>query len=300
MPKNPLRIVLLTLLLAGIVGGPPQPAHAGQEDEPSKVILVTVDDKPVYVDEFIRFLAQDATRVPLATTTEGKATLLKEMVARELLIAEMVEAGDAPPNATPKEARLALDEYLAAKLDVPETFPQEELRDYFEANRHEFGIPGSVRLSQIQIRVPSDATDAEREAARARADKAYRRLSAGEAFADVAKDMTENPERKGTDGDLGFVWREGNAWLESALAGISPGEFTEVLASPVGYDIILLVEEREPVYPEFEDAKEEVERRLRQDYYVSARDAYVKQLADKADIEIVANDIKEAYPNGLF
>jgi len=300
MPKNPLRLVLPTLLLAGIVGGPPQPAHAAQEHDPSKVILVTVDDKPVYVDEFIRFLAQDATRVPLATTTEGKATLLKEMVARDLLIAEMVEAGDAPPNATPKEARLALDVYLAAKLDVPETFPQEELRDYFEANRHEFGIPGSVRLSQIQVRVPSDATDAEREAARARADKAYRRLSAGEAFADVAKDMTENPERKGTDGDLGFVWREGNAWLESALVGIAPGEFTEVLASPVGYDIILLVEEREPVYPEFEDAKEEVERRLRQDYYVSAREAYVKQLADTADIEIVANDIKEAYPNGLF
>jgi len=300
MRKNSLRLVLPTLLLVGIVVGPPQSAHAGQEDEPSTVILVTVDEKPVYVDEFIRFLAQDATRVPLATTTEGKAALLKEMIARDLLIAEMVEAGAAPPNATPKQAQLALNEFLAAKLDVPETFTQQELRDYFEANRHEFGIPGSVRLSQIQIRLPSDATDAEREAARARADKAYRRLSAGEAFADVAKDMTENPERKGTDGDLGFVWREGNAWLESALTGISPGEFTEVLASPVGYDIILLVEEREPVYPEFEDAKAEVERRLRQDYYVSARDAYVKQLADKANIEIVANGIKEAYPNGLF
>ena len=157
-----------------------------------------------------------------------------------------------------------------------------------------------MRLSQIQIRVPSDASDAERLSARAKAEEAYRRLQAGEGFADVAKDMTENPERQGTDGDLGFVWREGNAWLENALADVSPGEFTQVLESPVGYDIILLVEEREPVYPEFDDVKSEVERHLRQKYYTSARDAFVKELAGKADIEIVAQDLREAYPNGLF
>lgn len=298
--RGTLRLLLPTLLVISMSFGVPQSTLADQEDQPSDIVLVKVDDKPITVDAFMRFLAQDAARVPLATTTEGKAKLLKEMVAVELLTAEAAEGGEISPNDTAKERQLALDEFLAAQLDGPKTVTHEKLRDYFWRNKHEFGIPGSVRLSQIQIRFPLDASGAERRAAKGRADEAYRRLRTGEPFDDVAKDMTENPERKGTDGDLGFVWREGNTWLEDALKGVSPGEFTKVLESPVGYDIIMLVEEREPVYPDFEDAKLEVERHLRHDFYVSARNAYLKELAAKADIEIVAEDLQEAYPNGLF
>lgn len=289
------------LLLTGLALAGPASLLAAGPDQRSEVILVKVDEEPITVDEFMRFLAQDASRVPLATTVEGKATLLKEMIAIELLTAEMAENGKrSSSDLEEKGPQAALADFLAVQLDVPETIAADELREYFEANKHEFGIPASVRLSQIQIRVPSDASDAERLSARAKAEEAYRRLQAGEGFADVAKDMTENPERQGTDGDLGFVWREGNAWLENALADVSPGEFTQVLESPVGYDIILLVEEREPVYPEFDDVKSEVERHLRQKYYTSARDAFVKELAGNADIEIVAQDLREAYPNGLF
>lgn len=292
--------LLLTLVLYGMALGACPGAIAAELQEPPGNILAKVDGEAITADDFMRFLARDASRVPMATTTRGKARLLKEMIARELLAAELVEEGNISPEVTGQDLQHALEEVLLVKLNVPSAIPEHELRAYFESNKHDFGIPGAVRLSQIQIRVASDASAAERQAAKARADEAYQRLLAGESFGTVAREMTENPERKGTDGDLGFVWREGNAWLESALAGVSPGEFTEVLESPVGYDIVLLVEERGPVYTDFDDAKAEVERELIEQHYNAALEAYVDDLAADAKIEIVATDLRKAYPNGLF
>ena len=67
------RLILSMLLLTGLALVGPASLLAAGPDQRSEVILVKVDEEPITVDEFMRFLAQDASRVPLATTVEGKA-----------------------------------------------------------------------------------------------------------------------------------------------------------------------------------------------------------------------------------
>jgi parvulin-like peptidyl-prolyl isomerase len=222
------------------------------------------------------------------------------MIAEQLIRADMISAGRVAEDADERSFIDAYKKLAEERFMFGAPISEEELRAHYDANREEFGIPASVRISQIQIRVPDAATPEQRAEARARAEEALKRLNSGEDFAAVAKDATENPQRKGTDGDIGFVWRYGNEWLESALEGLSVGEYTQVLESPVGYDIIRLTDERDAVITPYEQVTEDVREHFSKERMRTARDAYVGALAAKADIEVVVEDIKAEYPQGLF
>jgi parvulin-like peptidyl-prolyl isomerase len=262
--------------------------------------MATVDGREITVEQFMQFLAQDASRVPRATTVSGKAELLRDMIAGMMIKRDMVEKGLVDADVSPSEFGEAYAEFAAERFAPQAKITDERLRSYYEANRNDFGIPASVRLSQIQIHVPDDATAAEKEQARTRAEQALARLEQGEPFSAVAMEMTENPNEKGSDGDLGFVWREGNAWLERALEGLEVGEHTGVLESPVGYDIIKLTDERDSVITPFDQVKEHVRQQLVTELRTEARDQYVRSLAADAEIELVLSELKQEYPQGLF
>lgn len=299
-----LTVALVLAAFAGVARAEsPIPADASvdaNERSPRTVVMATVDGQDITVEEFMRFLAQDSSRVPRATTVQGKAELLRDMIAGMLIKRDMVEQGVVDADITPSEFAKAYADYATERFAPDGDITDSRLREYYEANRDDFGIPASVRLSQIQIHVPDDATAAEKEQARQRAEQAFERLEEGEPFSEVAADMTENPNEKGSDGDLGFVWREGNAWLERALDGLAVGEYSAVLESPVGFDIIMLTDERDSVITPFADAKEDVRKQLIAELRTQARDAYVQSLAAEAEIELVLDELEDAYPQGLF
>jgi parvulin-like peptidyl-prolyl isomerase len=248
----------------------------------------------------MQYLVQDSSRVPQATTAEGKGRILKELVASELVRQKMREEGWIDAGASAAEQQAAFEAFAAEKFPVPESPAEPALRAHYERNQHEFGIPAAVRLSQIQIRVPKDADAAQREAARGRAEEALARLENGEPFAEVAKDMTENPREAGSDGDLGFVWRDGDPWLDAALQGIEVGERTGILDSRVGFDILLLTDERPAVVPPFEQVRDEVAEHLRRERRESQKDEYVRALAKQTPVELALPELQAAFPEGLF
>jgi hypothetical protein len=262
--------------------------------------MARVGERDITVEQFMQFLTKNPGRVHEATTPEGKGQLLRTMVEAELMRQAMLDAGSITETSTPEEQQIAAAQLAAAKFPLPPVPDEDALRDYYERNKDMFGIPASVRLSQIQLRVPEGASEEEKAAVRARAEAVLARLEAGESFADLASALTENPREKGTDGDLGFVWRDGHEWLESALKGVQVGGHTAVLESPVGYDILLLSEEREAVITPFEQARESVAQRMQAEGQEKARQAYAASLAKSTNIELLVDDLKAAYPNGLF
>jgi hypothetical protein len=96
------------------------------------------------------------------------------------------------------------------------------------------------------------------------------------------------------------VTRYGAAWLEKALEGVAVGQHTGIVANPVGYDILLLTDQRDAVVTPFEEAREAVAKRMQDEAQTAARAAYVKQLASKTEITIELDELKGAYPNGIF
>ena len=290
-------LVSLTVSVSSVLAEAPAPA-ATEEETP--IVMVRVGDQDITVEQFMQFLSQNPTRVHEATTVEGKGLLLRTLVESELLRQAMVQAGLMVPGATAAEQKQAFDVFVKMQFPVPGRPDDAALQDYYDKNKDSFGIPASVRLSQIQLRVPEGASEEETVAVRARAEAALARLNAGEPFAEVAADLTENPRTKGTNGDLGFVWRKGSEWLEHALQGLAVGQHTGVLESPVGYDILMLTEEREAIITPFDEVRDRVAERMQADKQEIAKQAYLKSLAEKTPVVIVQDDLKAAFPNGLF
>ncbi|WP_295402330.1 peptidyl-prolyl cis-trans isomerase [uncultured Thiocystis sp.] len=282
----------------------PVPSPAAQTEQAPKemprVIMARVGTREITVEEFMGFLAKNPTRVKEATTDEGKAGLLREAIGNELLMLAMREEGLLPENPTEADQKKAFVQLINKHFPPPPTPDDATLRDYYQKHTSDFGIPASVRLSQIQIRVKESPSEEDKANARQRAEAALARIEAGESFAAIAAELSENPRAKANQGDVGFVWRDGNAWLTQSLKGLKKGEHTGVLESPVGYDILMLTDEREAIITPFEEARDSVAKKLQVKQQAQARNAYVKQLADRVGVEIVLDEMKGSFPNGVF
>ena len=140
-----------------------------------------------------------------------------------------------------------------------------DVRKYYEAHKAEFE---QVRARHILIRVQGspaavrpgqkDLTEAE---ALAKAQDLRKRIQAGEDFAQLARQESDDTGSGANGGDLGF-FRHGQMVpsFEQAAFALQPGDLSEPVKSPFGYHLIK-VEAKES--KSFEEVRPELERRMR-------------------------------------
>src|SRR4030095_7039767 len=82
---------------------------------------------------------------------------------------------------------------------------QADVNREYQRQRHRYtGLEKQVRARHILIKAAQDASDEVKQAARARADAPLRRVRAGEDFALLARQNSEDPGSGRRGGDLGF------------------------------------------------------------------------------------------------
>jgi peptidyl-prolyl cis-trans isomerase D len=144
---------------------------------------------------------------------------------------------------------------FAAKADVTE----EALRAYYEENKARYTQPGRRHARHILI-----ASDGDGKAAEEKAKKAYERAVAGEDFAALARELSDDPGSKEAGGDLGDAQREDFvAPFADAVWSMKPGEIRGPVKTEFGWHVIKL----EGVTPEttrpFEEVRAEIESEYR-------------------------------------
>ena len=117
-----------------------------------------------------------------------------------------------------------------------------EAEAYFKANHDKFPkMPPEVRLQVIQI--PAAADSATEAKAKAEAVAVRKRILAGEKFAKVAADVSDDPNSARSGGDLGFFARGTvDSSLEVVAFGLKIGELSPPVRSPFGWHIIEVLE----------------------------------------------------------
>jgi parvulin-like peptidyl-prolyl isomerase len=144
-------------------------------------------------------------------------------------------------------------------------FDEADVRKYYEAHKAEFE---QVHARHILIRMQGsavpikpgqkDLTEAE---ALAKAQDLRKRIQAGEEFAGLARQESDDTGSGASGGDLGF-FRRGQMVpaFEQAAFALQPGELSEPVKSQFGYHLIK-VEAKES--KSFEEVRPELERRMR-------------------------------------
>ena len=275
-----------------------QPAKPKRSGPKKRVVMAKVGNHEITVKEFMQFVSKDGERVWQATTQKGKAALLRELISRHLLDQALHKEELLPVGVKPEKRDYirALQVLSARHFPVPSIPEEEALYEYYEQHREEFGIPALVRISQIQLVFPDDADESAKKAARRRAEMALKRLEAGEPFEDLASELTENSRAKVAKGDLGFLDRNADAWLKGIVDGMKVGDHTGVVESPVGYEILLMTDERKPTFSPYGNVRDVVAQRMRNEARGKAKADYVHKLAQEIEVTIVMDGMESAMP----
>jgi len=134
------------------------------------------------------------------------------------------------------------------------------LRAYYDDHRDEFSRPEQVHARHILLAVNATRTA---EQARSRLEDAKQRILAGEDFAALAAEISEDPGTKNKGGDLGFFGRgamvEG---FENAAFATAAGDMVGPVETDFGYHLIQVLERNDGGLRPFEEVEPGIKQRL--------------------------------------
>lgn len=171
--------------------------------------------------------------------------------------------------------RMLAQRYVETAVASTLTVTEDEARSHYEIPENQVYHAEQLRLRAIFVSAPSGSDEKAEAKARARIDEAERRVLAGEPFAAVAREMSDDMS-KANGGDFGWVAPEvipaqflGRVWA------IEPGEISGVLRGPYSYVLIQVLEKRPRGPYTFDEMRDAVVAELLKDEVEAAVAALV-------------------------
>jgi peptidyl-prolyl cis-trans isomerase C len=165
------------------------------------------------------------------------------------------------------------------------TITDQQAQEFYKNNPQAFEIPEQVRARHIIIKVPKEASDAEKNEARKKIEEAARRIKGGEEFEKVAAELSQDSTAK-KGGDLGYFTRgQMIKEFEEAAFSLKKGQISDIVETPYGFHIIKLEDRKPPRTMPFEEAKPRIVSFLKDKEGDMAVRLYLEKLKSKAKIE---------------
>ncbi len=228
----------------------------------------------------------DEIRQEISETAEemgGPARSLEDMV-EELGISQE-ELRDSIRQSIAIE-RLLIDN----GLQVPDA---QQVRAFYDANQEMFQVPEQIRARHILIRVEPDASEADWEAARVRAEEIRKEAAQpGADFVEIARTRSEGPSAP-QGGELGMFPRgQMVPEFENVAFALNKDEVSEPVRTQFGWHIIQVTEKQPAGVLEFDEVQPRLERELRNQTIQQALQGYLENLRAESQIEMHEENIR--------
>jgi peptidyl-prolyl cis-trans isomerase D len=191
----------------------------------------------------------------------GSESRFVQEVRDDILFTKLIDLIDAGAAVSDAEARASirsrLEELRIATVTLDQEKPppgvepddeavetllrgeNDRVRRFYDEHADRYHLPERVRARHVLVRVEKDAAEEKVAEARKRIDAALARLEAGEDFAKVAAELSEDPGSKDRGGDLGFFPRgQMVPAFEDAAFQQKDGETSEVVRTDFGFHVI--------------------------------------------------------------
>lgn len=228
-----------------------------------------------------------------AAVAERRGTLSDADFAREL------EARKTTADEFRTEVLLEVTKAKLIEQEVTNkvTVTDDDVTAYFNANRAQFNVPErQYHLAQIVVSAtPTQVNNQQNDDARSPAEAQRKlemiaeRLKAGESFAVLAANFSEDPSSAPNGGDIGLVGQsqieKAAPSLRSAVLEMKPGELNTVVNGPIT-TLLALVRILEPGQRELSDpdVKDGIKEALQERRVQLLQGAYLARLRDEATI----------------
>jgi peptidyl-prolyl cis-trans isomerase D len=171
------------------------------------------------------------------------------------------------------------------------TVPDAEIEASYKQNQAQYSTPEQVRASHILLK-----TEGKDEAAvRAQAEEVLKRVKAGEDFAALAKQYSEDDSNNAKGGDLDYFGRGSMVpEFEQAAFAMKPGEVSDLVKTSFGFHIIKLAERREATTRPLAEVRPEIEDQLKGEKAQQQAEQTAKtveaQMKSAADLDRIAKE----------
>jgi peptidyl-prolyl cis-trans isomerase C len=178
----------------------------------------------------------------------------------------------------------------------------DEVKKFYDDNPSKFEQPQMVRASHILLstRDPEtnkDLPDDQKAAKRKKAEELLKRARAGEDFAKLAKEYSEDPGSKEKGGEYQFARGQMVPEFETAAFSLKTNEVSDIVTTQYGYHIIKLSEKIPAKKIEFAKVTADVKEYLKQQQMQKHQQdlqTYLDKLKKDSAVEILDANLKPA------
>jgi peptidyl-prolyl cis-trans isomerase C len=273
---------------------------AAKAEEKNPPVVARVGKSGITVADFERYLADRPMPYGVEPSAGDLENRLDDMILQEVLYQEALRLKlDQNPEIRARFRQMLsqklIDEQVNKKVWDRE-IGEQEIQEYFEGHWNEFNRPGQVRLADIFIAVPVDATNQEKEILRKKAQTVLSGALASRnkrnGFGKLIRKYSDKHE-KYEKGDTGFFDIKGHpvgvdaGMAEAAFELERVGDLSkQLIETPKGYHIIMLTGRRSAIQIPLNSVREQLKQRIRRESIATARQAYIESLKEKAAIQI--------------
>ncbi len=175
-------------------------------------------------------------------------------------------------------ARLQQEKYLNAKIAPASAVTEEEAQSFYETYRADFIVPAQRKVRHIFF----EQLDRGESAAKLLAEKTWKKVRAGADFADLAMELSDDPQSKTKGGSLGWMTSErvDPAFTQAVMA--MKQSDPRIIVSRIGYHVVEVTDVKEQRAAEFEEVRADIVAAIQLDRKQLAVKAYREQLRQQA------------------
>lgn len=181
------------------------------------------------------------------------------------------------------EPKIALNYIEIKKTDIANSIKvsDEDAKSYYEEHQIDYETQEQRHAHHILIKTDKNADENTVTAARKKAEDLLARLKKGESFEELAQKYSDDPGSASKGGDLGFF---GSGMMvkpfEEAVFSLQPGGLSELVKTDFGWHIIRLDEIRPAGLRPFDEVKDSIIARLKEERAKSALFEQASKLYD--------------------
>lgn len=264
-------------------------------------VVMTINGNPVLRSEFE--YSYNKNNSETVVDKKSVADYVPLFVNYKLKVLAAEAAGIDTTSAFRKEFLSYRDQQVRPSFINDDDVEQEARKIYKETQTRIDSNGGLVRPSHILLMLKQNATQAEQDAAKLRADSIYTALVKGANFADLARRLSDDKGSASRGGDISWVQKGQTVKeFEDVVFAMKKGELSKPFLSPFGYHIVKLMDKQNffPYDTLRADIRRFIDQRGLRDHIVSQKldslakaaqpATTVQSLLDKRADEMAAKD----------
>ena len=188
---------------------------------------------------------------------------------------------------------------IVLERDLKITISNDQIKKFYEENPARFEQPEMVRAAHILLSTRdqtagASVSDEQKAAKRKEIESLLKRARAGDDFAKLAKEYSEDPGSKDKGGEYTFPRGQMMPEFEAVAFSLGTNQVSDVVVTPYGFHIIKLYEKIPAKKLEFDKVSPDIKEYLLQREIQTLLPDYVQKLKKDAGVQILDEKLKLA------